>query len=244
MNIKTSATAVKTDQHTPMMQQYLRLKADHPDKLLFYRMGDFYEVFYEDAERAARLLDITLTCRGQSAGQPVPMAGVPFHALEQYLAKLVKLGESVAICEQIGDPATSKGPVDRQVVRIITPGTVSDEALLDERRDTLLMAVSRNKQGYGLAWADLAGGRFLVNEVETDDALEAELARLEPAELLVPDEENWPDFLRQRSGAQRQQNGRAEGIHEKHGLPVTLERASHTVTDRPCYSVKFAEAPL
>src|SRR3954451_15483454 len=128
-------------EHTPMMQQYLRLKAEHPDMLLFYRMGDFYELFYADAERAARLLDITLTTRGQSAGAPIPMAGVPYHAVDQYLARLMKLGESVAICEQIGDPATSKGPVERKVARIVTPGTLTDAGLLDARRDQLLVAV-------------------------------------------------------------------------------------------------------
>ena len=122
------------EKHTPMMQQYLRLKAQHQDMLLFYRMGDFYELFFEDAVRAAKLMDITLTQRGASAGEPIKMAGVPFHSVEQYLAKLVKLGESVAICEQIGDPATSKGPVERQVTRVVTPGTLTDAALLDDRR--------------------------------------------------------------------------------------------------------------
>ncbi len=185
------------------MKQFFAAKSEYPDLLLFFRMGDFYELFYDDARKAARLLDITLTQRGSSGGAPIPMAGVPVHAYEGYLARLVALGESVAICEQIGDPALAKGLVERKVVRIVTPGTVTDEALLDERRDTLLMTLSRSKQGYGLAWADLAGGRFLVNEVETDDALEAELARLEPAELLVPDEENWPEFLRQRTGVRR-----------------------------------------
>lgn len=189
--------------HTPLMKQYFAAKAQHPDLLLFFRMGDFYELFYDDARKAARLLDITLTQRGSSAGAPIPMAGVPFHAYESYLARLVALGESVAICEQIGDPATSKGLVERKVVRIVTPGTVTDEALLDERRDTLLMALSRDKGGYGLAWADLAGGRFLVNEVADDDVLEAELARLEPAELLVPDEEGWPAFVAERHGLRR-----------------------------------------
>ncbi len=193
----------KSAEHTPLMKQFFAAKSEYPDLLLFFRMGDFYELFYDDARKAARLLDITLTQRGSSGGAPIPMAGVPVHAYEGYLARLVALGESVAICEQIGDPALAKGLVERKVVRIVTPGTVTDEALLDERRDTLLMALSRTKQGYGLAWADLAGGRFLVNEVETDDALEAELARLEPAELLVPDEENWPDFLRHRTGVRR-----------------------------------------
>src|SRR5690554_7513574 len=189
--------------HTPMMRQYLKLKAEAGDHLLFYRMGDFYELFYEDAERGARLLNLTLAKRGMSNGAPVPMAGVPFHSVEGYLARLVALGESVAICEQIGDPAASKGLVERKVVRIVTPGTVTDEALLSERRDTLLLAVSRGKSGYGLAWADLAGGRFLANEVAGDDALEAELARLDPAELLLPDEEGWPAFATGRSGVRR-----------------------------------------
>ncbi|MDH5824191.1 DNA mismatch repair protein MutS [Luteimonas sp. RD2P54] len=190
-------------EHTPLMKQFFAAKAEHPDVLLFFRMGDFYELFYDDARRAARLLDIVLTQRGASGGAPIPMAGVPHHAAEGYLARLVALGESVAICEQIGDPAASKGLVERKVVRIVTPGTVTDEALLDERRDTLLLALARSKQGYGLAWADLAGGRFLVNEVSNDDQLEAELSRLEPAELLLPDEEGWPAFLAARSGLRR-----------------------------------------
>ena len=129
--------------HTPMMQQYLRIKAEHPGSLLFYRMGDFYELFFDDARRAAKLIDITLTSRGQSAGEPIPMAGVPYHAVDTYLGRLVRKGESVAICEQIGDPAKSKGPVDRQVVRVVTPGTVTDDALLEQRRETLLAAVAR-----------------------------------------------------------------------------------------------------
>ncbi|MBN6150858.1 DNA mismatch repair protein MutS [Xanthomonas sp. AmX2] len=192
-----------TAEHTPLMKQFFAAKSEYPDLLLFFRMGDFYELFYDDARKAARLLDITLTQRGSSGGAPIPMAGVPVHAYEGYLARLVALGESVAICEQIGDPALAKGLVERKVVRVVTPGTVTDEALLDERRDTLLMAIARNRQGYGLAWADLAGGRFLVNEVDSEDALEAELARLEPAELLVPDEDQWPEFLRGRSGVRR-----------------------------------------
>ncbi|HEY0634496.1 MAG TPA: DNA mismatch repair protein MutS, partial [Gammaproteobacteria bacterium] len=175
--------------HTPMMQQYLRIKAQHPDMLLFYRMGDFYELFYDDARRAARLLDITLTTRGQSAGEPIAMAGVPYHAVEGYLARLIRLGESVAICEQIGDPATSKGPVERKVVRIVTPGTVTDEALLEERSDNLLCAVSRHGNQYGIASLDLASGRFAVAELEGDEALRAELDRLHPAELLINEEQ-------------------------------------------------------
>ncbi|MFZ5635294.1 MAG: DNA mismatch repair protein MutS [Pseudomonadota bacterium] len=185
------------------MRQFFAAKAEHPDVLLFFRMGDFYELFYDDARKAARLLDITLTQRGSSAGQPIPMAGVPVHAYEGYLARLVALGESVAICEQIGDPALAKGLVERKVVRIVTPGTVTDEALLQDRRDTLLMAVARGKSGYGLAWADLAGGRFLVNEVGNEDMLEAELARLDPAELLIADEDGWGHGIAGRGGVRR-----------------------------------------
>ncbi|KRA21107.1 MULTISPECIES: DNA mismatch repair protein MutS [unclassified Lysobacter] len=191
------------DGHTPLMKQFFAAKAEHPDVLLFFRMGDFYELFYDDARKAARLLDITLTQRGNSAGQPIPMAGVPHHSAEGYLARLVALGESVAICEQIGDPALAKGIVERKVVRIVTPGTVTDEALLHERRDTLLLTIARGKHGYGIAWADLAGGRFLVNEVASEDALEAELARLEPAETLIADEDGWAPFVSERSGLRR-----------------------------------------
>ena len=192
-----------TPPHTPLMKQFFAAKAEYPDILLFFRMGDFYELFYDDARKAARLLDITLTQRGSSGGAPIPMAGVPVHAYEGYLARLVALGESVAICEQIGDPAASKGLVERKVVRIVTPGTVTDEALLQERRDTLLMAVSRGRTGFGLAWADLAGGRFLVSEVADEDQLAAELARLDPAELLLPDEDGWPAFLASQPGLRR-----------------------------------------
>jgi len=169
------------------MQQYLRIKAEHPDLLLFYRMGDFYELFYEDARRAAKLLDITLTARGKSAGQSIPMAGVPYHAAEQYLARLVRAGVSVALCEQIGDPATSKGPVERKVVRILTPGTLTDDALLDARRDNLVAAVCHGPDGLGLAWLDLSAGRFCLTEIASTTDLSAELARLGIAELLVED---------------------------------------------------------
>jgi len=195
--------AERPQEHTPLMKQFFAAKAEHPDVLLFFRMGDFYELFYDDARKAARLLDITLTQRGSSAGQPIPMAGVPHHSAEGYLARLVALGESVAICEQIGDPALAKGIVERKVVRIVTPGTVTDEALLNERRDTLLLAVARGKTGFGLAWADLAGGRFLVNEVANEDALEAEIARLEPAETLIADEDGWPSWIAERTGVRR-----------------------------------------
>ncbi|MEO8158908.1 MAG: DNA mismatch repair protein MutS [Betaproteobacteria bacterium] len=169
-----------------MMQQYLRIKAEHPDKLLFYRMGDFYELFFEDAIRAARLLDITLTQRGASAGDPIKMAGVPYHSVEQYLAKLVKLGESVAICEQIGDPATSKGPVERKVIRVVTPGTLTDAALLDDRRENLLLALNVDGDQLGVAWLSLASGRFVVLETRREN-LASELQRLQPAEILVTD---------------------------------------------------------
>ncbi len=169
--------------NTPMMQQYLGIKAQHPDMLLFYRMGDFYELFHEDAVRAARLLDITLTQRGASNGQPIKMAGVPYHAAEQYLARLVKLGESVAICEQIGDPATSKGPVERKVMRIVTPGTLTDSALLDEKRDSLLLAVHERHGKLGLSWLNLASGQFFVCETSPEN-LSAELERLQPSEIL------------------------------------------------------------
>ena len=175
------------DNHTPMMQQYFRIKGEHPDILLFYRMGDFYELFYDDAERASRLLDITLTQRGASAGAPVKMAGVPAHSVEQYLARLVKLGESVAICEQIGDPATSKGPVDRQVTRIVTPGTLTDSALLDDKSDNILLSISKDKNGVGLAWLSLASGELRVTEVASQ-ALANELRRISPAEILVGDD--------------------------------------------------------
>src|SRR5512135_815302 len=150
--------------HTPMMQQYLALKRQYPDMLLFYRMGDFYEMFHGDAERAAKLLDITLTTRGQSAGQPIRMAGVPFHSVEQYLAKLVKLGESVAICEQVGDPATSKGPVERKVTRVVTPGTLTDSALLAASRDNVLAAVHVEGETAGIAWIALASGDLRICE--------------------------------------------------------------------------------
>src|SRR5512146_3384958 len=188
-------SAVDTSQHTPLMRQYFAAKAEYPDTLVFFRMGDFYELFYEDARKAARLLDITLTQRGASAGAPIPMAGVPYHAVEGYLAKLVRLGESVAICEQLGDPALAKGLVERKVVRVVTPGTVTDEALLPERRDNLLLAIAAGGQRYGLAWIDLAGGRFLLSEVADAEALASELARLAPAETLVGEDVTWPAFV-------------------------------------------------
>ena len=150
--------------HTPMMAQYLRIKAEFPDTLVFYRMGDFYELFYDDARKAHRLLDITLTTRGQSAGEPVVMAGVPVHAVEAYLARLIRLGEAVAVAEQVGDVATAKGPVERKVTRVVTPGTVTDSALMAERADTLLLALQRRKDRFGLAWLGLASGRLGLGE--------------------------------------------------------------------------------
>ena len=207
IDMKTPAPeqpAPDLSQHTPMMQQYLRIKAEHPGILLFYRMGDFYEMFYDDAHRAADLLNITLTTRGQSAGQPIPMAGIPFHALDNYLAKLVNLGESVAICEQLGDPASNKGPMERQVVRIVTPGTLTDEALLDERSDNLLAALHQVKSAYGLAWLDLSGGRFTLMQVHGETALLNELARLKPAELLISEEFSLPEGWRHHPGLRRQ----------------------------------------
>jgi DNA mismatch repair protein MutS len=181
--------------HTPMMQQYLRIKADHPHVLLFYRMGDFYELFYEDAERAARLLNITLTARGASAGTPVKMAGVPVVSVEQYLARLVKLGESVAICEQIGDPATSKGPVERRVVRVVTPGTLTDTGLLQDKADAPLMAVApplARGGPFGLAWLVLSSGDLRAASVPAS-SLPSELARIAPSEVLLAD--TWSDTL-------------------------------------------------
>jgi DNA mismatch repair protein MutS len=183
----TARVTTSPPDHTPMMQQYLRIKAQHPDVLLFYRMGDFYEMFYDDARRAAHLLDIALTQRGQSAGAPIPMAGVPAVTLDGYLAKLVRKGESVAICEQRGDAGKTKGPMEREVVRIVTPGTLTDEALLEERRDNLLASVCAGNGRFGLAWLDLSAGRFSVMEVAGAAALEAEIERLRPAELLAPD---------------------------------------------------------
>ncbi|WP_226473265.1 DNA mismatch repair protein MutS [Dechloromonas denitrificans] len=180
------------EKHTPMMRQYLALKANHPSTLLFYRMGDFYELFYEDAEKAARLLDITLTTRGQSAGVPIKMCGIPFHSLEPYLARLVKLGESVVICEQIGDPATSKGPVERAVARIVTPGTLTDAALIDDKQDIWLLALTTTRNTAGLARLNLASGEFILTEVPSEQ-ISATLERIRPAEILYP--ESWqPDF--------------------------------------------------
>ncbi|GFO72608.1 DNA mismatch repair protein MutS [Bathymodiolus japonicus methanotrophic gill symbiont] len=188
--------------HTPMMQQFLRIKADYQDILLFYRMGDFYELFFDDAKKAAELLSITLTARGHSAGEPIPMCGLPYHAAEGYIAKLMKIGESVAICEQIGDPATSKGPVERQVVRVVTPGTVTEEALLEERQDNLLVAIYY-AQVYGIASLDVSSGRFVLQQLNSVDELLSEIERLNPAELLFSEDWSLLASLKERKGLTR-----------------------------------------
>jgi len=183
--------------HTPMMQQFLAIKAEHPNHLLFYRMGDFYELFFDDAKKASELLEITLTARGKSGGDPIPMAGIPHHSAEGYLAKLVKLGESVAICEQVGDPATSKGPVERKVVRVITPGTLVEEALLDDKHENLLVAITQQDTQYGLAYLEVSSGRFETTQLSSLNQLLSEVERLKPSELLVPDDDLFREQLPQ-----------------------------------------------
>lgn len=190
----------KTSQHTPMIQQYLRIKAQYPDILLFYRMGDFYELFFDDAKKAAQLLDITLTARGYSGGQPIPMAGIPYHAADNYIARLLKQGESIAICEQIGDPAKSKGPVERKVVRIITPGTVTDEALLEDRKENLLVALATYDKFFGLAYLDLGSGKFVLQQLDNEAQLLSEIERLNPAELLFNENQSLAPTLKERKG--------------------------------------------
>lgn len=185
---KTATEASKANQHTPMMQQFLRIKAEYPETLLFYRMGDFYEMFFDDARKASQLLDITLTARGKSNGEGIPMCGIPYHASDNYLARLIKAGVSVAICEQTGDPATSKGPVERQVVRIVTPGTVTDENLLEERRDNFIMAISSAGENIGISVLDVGSGRFFVQELTTLEQLHTELERIKPSELLISED--------------------------------------------------------
>ncbi|MFT5710116.1 MAG: DNA mismatch repair protein MutS [Halioglobus sp.] len=193
----------KDQQHTPMMQQFMRIKADHPHDLLFYRMGDFYEMFHDDAKKASEILDITLTARGKTNGEPIPMCGIPYHAADGYLARLVKAGVSVAICEQVGDPATSKGPVERKVVRVVTPGTLSDEALMDDRVEQLLLAVAQHDDNFGLAYLDLSTGRFQVLEVSGEEALLGEMQRLAPAETLYHESIYHPQIT-SRAGARSQ----------------------------------------
>ncbi len=209
--MNTTSDKIDLSSHTPMMRQYLTIKAEFPDILIFYRMGDFYELFFDDAKKASDLLDISLTARGKTGGNAIPMAGVPYHAVENYLSKLVQLGESVAICEQIGDPATSKGPVDRKVVRVITPGTLSDEALLTDRQDNLIVAVVENHAtsknssdaDFGLGYLDMASGRFVITEPQTKEQLQAELQRLSPAELLYPENLSDMALVNQYKGLRR-----------------------------------------
>lgn len=203
MSTSNASCIESSSSHTPMMRQYLKLKAENPDILLFYRMGDFYELFYDDAKRASQLLDISLTKRGASAGEPIPMAGVPYHAVEGYLAKLVQLGESIAICEQIGDPATSKGPVERKVVRIITPGTITDEALLSERSDNLIAAIYHQDGKFGYATLDVTSGRFQLSEPDSVESMCAELQRTAPRELLFPEDFGPVQVLANRKGNRR-----------------------------------------
>lgn len=226
------------EKHTPMMRQYLSMKAEHHDMLLFYRMGDFYELFYDDAKRASELLGISLTARGKSGGDPIPMAGIPYHAVEGYLAKLVQIGQSVAICEQIGDPATSKGPVERKVVRIVTPGTLTDEALLQERQDNLLAAVYQGKIGFGYATLDVSSGRFVIAELETKESLEAELQRTNPVEVLYSEDFSALDLLQHFKGKRRRPEWEFDydtsikllltqfGTKDLHGFGITDARLS------------------
>ncbi len=182
---------------TPGMQQYLRIKAEHPDALLFYHMGDFYELFFDDAKKAAKLLDLTLTSRSQSSENPIPMAGVPIHAVDGHIAKLVRCGESVAICNQVGDPKTSHGPVERKVVRVLTPGTLVEDSLLDETRDNLLAAVCLDGETAGIATIELSTGRFVIKEIEnTAEELQSELHRLQPAEILIQEDVTLPHDCR------------------------------------------------
>ena len=191
-------------QHTPMMQQYLKIKAQHPEQIVFYRMGDFYEMFYDDAKRASGLLGISLTARGKSDGEPIPMAGFPYHSAETYIAKIVRAGDSVVICEQVGDPATSKGPVAREVVRIVTPGTLSDEAFLDENSDNLLIAIDQHEHTFGMAVVDISTGYFSLQELVGDEALFGELERLKPKEVLFNEDSQLKTLLQHYRGLRAQ----------------------------------------
>ena len=204
MVVVADKAPAKEQQHTPMMQQFLRIKAEHPDILLFYRMGDFYELFFDDARKASQLLDITLTARGKSNGEPIPMCGIPYHAADNYLARLIKAGESVALCEQTGDPATSKGPVERQVMRIVTPGTVTDENLLEERRDNFLMAIASFNEQIGIAVLDVGSGRFFIQELANEEQLQTELERIKPAEILMSEDDMLYNLLANAKGLRRQ----------------------------------------
>ena len=192
MTKKPTTGSTAKSPNTPMMQQFLRIKAEHKDMLLFYRMGDFYEMFFDDAKKAARLLDITLTKRGHSGGEPIPMCGIPYHAADNYLARLVKAGETIAICEQIGDPATSKGPVERKVVRVVTPGTLTDDALLEERQENLLCCLFQLDQQWGLATVEVSSGRFICSQLTSDAQLQAEISRIDPAEIIYCEDQILP----------------------------------------------------
>lgn len=224
-------------QHTPMMQQYLHLKQNYPDTLMFYRMGDFYELFFDDAEKAAKLLGITLTHRGSSAGEPIKMAGVPYHAAEQYLAKLVKLGESVVVCEQIGDPATSKGPVAREVTRIYTPGTLTDAALLDDKRDCILLALSIKDDTLGLAWLNLAAGQLRVTET-TQQNLMSELERIRPSEVLISESLALSEMQRKDWALKRLPDWQFDHDHAKQALQRQLE--THDLSGFGCQDLLIA----
>ncbi|MCJ8300104.1 MAG: DNA mismatch repair protein MutS, partial [Pseudomonadales bacterium] len=204
-------TAAAKSQHTPMMQQYFKIKAEHPDQIVFYRMGDFYEMFFDDAKRASKLLGISLTARGKAGGEPIPMAGFPYHSAETYIGKIVRAGESVVICEQVGDPATSKGPVAREVVRIVTPGTLSDEAFLDENSDNLLLAINQQQQHFGLAVVDISTGYFSLQELQGTDALLGELERLKPKEVLFNEDSDLAGLLQHCQGLRAQAPWHFEG---------------------------------
>ena len=233
--------AEKSTAHTPMMVQYLAIKAEHPDHLLFYRMGDFYELFHDDAKKASELLDITLTARGKSGGNAIPMAGIPHHSADGYLARLVKLGESVAICEQVGDPATSKGPVERKVVRVITPGTLVEEALLEDHSENLLAAITMDGQQFGLAYLDVASGRFEACQLENVSQLSAELERLKPSELLIPDSDELmeaiSELIQKRAGLVRYPPWHFETQSCKKRLTEhfgTQDLVAYGCNDKPC----------
>ena len=198
-----SQSQAAESKHTPMMQQYFSIKKDYPTEILFYRMGDFYEMFFDDAKKASEILDITLTARGKTGGNAIPMAGIPYHSADGYLAKLVKLGLSVAICEQIGDPATSKGPVERKVMRVVTPGTISDEALLEERQENLLVSIYQQQNNFGFALMDMAAARFSVFEVEGEEQAISELHRLKPVELLIDENSTITEFTTYPNGLRK-----------------------------------------
>ena len=220
-DLVTASVARPLAGHSPVMQQYLRIKAQHPESLLFYRMGDFYEMFFEDATRAATLLDIVLTSRGQSNGEAIPMAGVPVHAADSYIARLARMGESIAICEQIGRPTPSGGPVKREVVRLVTPGTLTDEALLDSDSDNLIAALFQKDGGYGLAWMELSSGNFSIAECSGIEELQGELQRLRPAELLVGEGARLPEALPD-----------APAIHERRGWQFSASSARRGLQDQ------------